>query len=229
MLTSMTNYAQDEDIALRASADFPILCPKDQKLTWGNDGAFASTDPWTLTSAAVNFLANGLSPGQIVQLTKPVSSFRPPGEMLVIASVSALGIVLGRKGELPGVGQAPGGPNGLSNVEFVVNTLGPQIALASYDLNRRYGINDFVLGQRSSDLFDPREVMEATVLTVLYRQYLAVSQSGEGQQDMFASKARSMKDELDELLARVVVHWKPTAGPTGGPGATSRFSARLTR
>jgi hypothetical protein len=222
-------YATDEDIALRASADFSILCPRDQKLAWGIDGAFLSSDPWTLASGSVNFLSHGLVPGQLVLLTKPTSAFRPPGELLVIATVTAGGLGLRRKGQAPGVGQPPGSSTDLTGIEFSVNTLGPQIELASYDLNRRYGIDDFLLGRRSSDLYDPKEVRDATVLTVLHRQYLDMSKSAEGQLDMFATKSRVIKDELDELLARVVVHWKPS-NPIGDPSApTTRFSTRISR
>lgn len=222
-------YATDEDIALRASADYPLLCPRDQKLAWGNDGIFLLSDPWTLTSASVDFVSNGLAPRQVVQLTKPTTVFRPPGELLVIDSVMSGGLVLRRKGQAPGVGQPPGWPNGQNGVEFAAHTLGPQIALASYDLNRRYGIDDFVVGRRSSDLYDPQEVREATVLTVLHRQYLDVSKAAEGEFDIFATKARAVKQELDELLARVVVHWKP-ASPAGlATAPTTRLSTRISR
>jgi hypothetical protein len=222
-------YATDEDIALRASADYSILCPRDQKLAWGIDGAILASDPWTLTSGSVNFLANGLVPGQVVLLTRPTSAFRPPGELLVIATVTAGGLGLRRKGQAPGIGQPPGSSTDLTGIEFSVYTLGPQIELASYDLNCRYGIDDFIFGRRSSDLYDPKEVRDATVLTVLHRQYLDMSKSSEGQLDMFATKARAVKDELDELLARVVVHWKPSnpIGETTSP--TTRFSTRISR
>jgi hypothetical protein len=229
MSTPITPFATDEDIALRASADFPILCPRDQKLAWGLDGIFLSADPWTLISTTVNFQANGLAPGQVVQLAKPVAGSRHPGEMLVIASVAPSAITLRRKGQAAGVGQAPAPATGLDNVEFLVATLGPQIALASYDLDRRYGINDLVVGRRTSDLYDPQEVREATVLTVLYKQYLDMSRMFEGQLDMFAAKAQSIREELRELLDRVALHWRPAAGPGVPASSTTRFSTRISR
>ncbi len=61
-------YATDEDIALRASADFSLLCPRDQKVAAGSDGAFSTSDPWTLTSASADFNALGVAAGQVVQL-----------------------------------------------------------------------------------------------------------------------------------------------------------------
>ena len=50
MDTCSTVYATDEDIALRASADYTFLCPKDQKLAWGNDGAFHPLDRMNMAS-----------------------------------------------------------------------------------------------------------------------------------------------------------------------------------
>src|SRR5947199_54246 len=55
MTTSTTLYATDEDIVLRASADFALLCPRDQKLASGTDGTFMPDDRWTLHSTAVDF------------------------------------------------------------------------------------------------------------------------------------------------------------------------------
>src|SRR5439155_4480405 len=119
---------------------------------------------------------------------------------------------LRRKGQLDVVGQPPSPGGGVSHVEFAVTTLGPQIARASYDLNRRYGIDDLIAGRRPSDLFDSHEVREATVLTVLYRQYLEMSRGSEGRVDTFVTKAQLYKQELDDLLARVVVHWAISPG-----------------
>ena len=192
-----------------ASADFLILCPRDQKLVCGSDGAFLPFNPWTLTSTSVDFLSNGIAPGQIVQFSKPVSCFKPPGEILVVDSVAPNAITLRRKGQSAGVGQPPAPQAGLTSVEFLVATLGPQIALASYDIDRRYGINDLIVGRRTSDLYDPREVREATVLTVLYKQYLDMSRGFEGQPDTFTTKAQLIREELRELLDRVAVHWQP--------------------
>jgi hypothetical protein len=232
MLPPLTTvYATDEDIAIRAAADFPILCPKDQKLAYGTDGGFGPTDPWTLTSDSVNFSACGLIPGQVVQLTKPVSLFKPPGELLVIDSISTTtnGITLRRKGQASGVGQPPGGPSVTVGVEFLIATLGPQIERASYDLNRRYGIDALIAGRQPSALYDPQEVNDVTVLTVLQWQYLAMSREAGEYRDTLAAKAHQVKEELGELLARVVVHWNP-AGPAGTMDSlTTRFSTRLVR
>lgn len=221
-------YATDEDIALRAPSDFAILCPRDQCLAQGNDGAFGA-DPWSLTSSSVNFQAAGVAPGQVVRLTQPISVFRPPGDTLTVDSVAAGTVRVRRKGLHSGAGQPPGPAGGVSGVEFSVTTLGPQIARASYDLNRRFGIDDFIAGRRPADLFDPREVCEATVLTVLYRQYLELSRGTPERADAFAAKAQAYRGELDDLLARLVVHWAPAPGVANPVQSTTRLSARLSR
>ena len=229
MIETTTSYATDEDLALRASADFLLLCPRDQKLASGNDGVFQKDDPWTLNSASVDFQANGLSPGKIVLLTQPTSSFKPPGESFVVQAVSPGAVLLRRKGQLPGMGQGPSGPNGLTGVEFFSTTLGPQIELASYDINKRYGIDDFIAGRRSCDLFDTREVREATVLTVLYRQYLEMSRGSEERADLFATKARLYKEELSDLLARTVIHWNSRPGTPTSSQSITRMATRMSR
>ena len=176
MTVTPSVYACDEDIALRASADFAILCPKDQCLAYGTDGAFNR-----------------------------------------------------RKGQAAGIGQPASPPVGVSGVEFTALTLGPQIVRASYDLNRRYGIDDLIAGRRSCDLFDPQEVREATVLTVLYRQYLEMSRGPQEKADTFAAKSSLYRQELDDLLARTVVHWAPRPGVVVPSRETTRFSTRITR
>lgn len=229
MSSTVTSYATDEDIALRAPADFALLCPRDQKLAYGSDGAFLSNDLWTLTTGSTDASAPGLMPGQVVQLSKPVSFYKPPGDAFVIASIAPGSVTLRRKGLPPGVGQPPSPQGGLTGVEFLIATLGPQIEAASYGLNRRYGVDDLVAGRQTSALYDLREIRDATVLTVLYWQYLSMSRDvGEGR-DAFSSKAGAFKQELDDLLARVVVHWGPSGQGAGMEPATLRFSTRLAR
>jgi hypothetical protein len=229
MTTNPTAYASDEDVALRASADFALLCPRDQCLAAGTDGAFDPDDRWTLKSSAVDFQSNGLAAGNVVLLFQPVTTYRPPGEVFAVDSVGANAVTLRRKGQPAGSGQPAGTAGGLANVEFVATTLGPQIALASYDLNRRYGVDDLVAGRRPCDLFDPREVREATVLTVLYRQYLEMSRGPGETSDTFSAKAQAYKQELDDLLARTVVHWAASLGTPAAQVPSTRFGTRITR
>jgi hypothetical protein len=232
----MSVYATDEDVALRASADFSALCPRDQVLATGSDGIFTVSDPWTLTSTSVDFAAFGLQPGQVARLTKPASAFGANGEMFAIQAVATGAITLRRKGQPVGVGQPPALQAGLSNVEFAVRSLGPQIALASYDLDRRFGIDDAIAGRRSVDLYDPQQLREAVVLTVLYKQYLdqsrqfagKIADQSETPGDVYAAKARIAKAELDEVLDRIALKWNE-ANVDARAIATTRFSTRISR
>jgi hypothetical protein len=232
----MSVYATDEDIALRASTDYSSLCPRDQLLAVGTDGVFAASDPWTLTSASVDFAAFGLKPGLLARLTKPTTAFGPNGELFAIHSVATGAITLRRKGQAVGVGQPPSPQGGLTGVEFAVRSLGPQLALASYDMDRRFGIDDCIPGRRSVDLHDHHQLREAVVLTVLYKQYLDQSRQFAGKiadqsqtpGDVYAAKARIAKAELDEVLDRLALKWNE-ADVASRSIATTRFSTRLSR
>jgi hypothetical protein len=228
----MIVYATDEDIALRASSDFVALCPRDQLLASGLDGVFASTDLWTLRSTSVDFAAFGLIPGQVARLTKPISAFGSNGELFAIQAVATGSITLRRKGELPGVGQPPSPSSGLSSVEFSVRTLGPQIQLASYDIDHRFGIDDATVGRRCLDLYDPHQLREAVVLTVLYKQYLDQGRQFAGAStapdDVYSVKSRISKGELDEVLDRLALRWNEY-DVAARSVATTRFSTRLSR
>ncbi len=226
-----TPYATDEDIALRASADFTLLCPRDQKVASGSDGAFSSSDPWTLTSATADFQALGVAAGQVVQI-KSTGSGQPTDQDLVVVGTGPGAVTLRRKGQPAGVGMPPGA-GGLSGLKFNTWTLGPQIALASTDINHRFGITDGRYpGHVAAELADPTELRDAVVLTVMYRQYLGISRVMNESPDMpgdnFAARARAIKAELDDLLARLALHWNPA--PAGGlDSPTTRFSTRMSR
>jgi hypothetical protein len=224
--TLPTPYATDEDIALRASADFTLLCPRDQKVASGSDGAFSASAPWTLTSATVDFQALGVAAGQVVHLRSPGTG-QPAGEDLVVVATAPGAVTLRRKGEPAEVGMPPGAA-GLSGVKFSILTLGPQIALASADVNRRFGIaNGLYPGHSASELADPTELRDAVVLTILYRQYLTASREAAPSEE-FAAKAQAAKGDLDDLLARLSLHWNRANGEDPGT-PTTRFSTRMSR
>ena len=93
-MTLAVTYATDENIAVCASGDFAMLCPDWQKLAYGVDGAFASTSPWVLTSASVDFAAAGVTSGHVVLLRKPATVFKGSGELLAVDSATDQGAVL---------------------------------------------------------------------------------------------------------------------------------------
>lgn len=214
-------FATDEDIALRASADFAMICPRDQKLASGTDGVFFPGDRWTLISQSADFQAQGVAPGQVVQLVGPVSAFHPPGEALVVASVSGHSVTLRRKGQPAGTGHPPAPAGGLVGVEFLASTLEPQIASAGAEVALRLGLSATA---PLAAPFDRRQLCEVAVLMVLHRQYLEKSRDpGGANPDGLAAKAQSIKGELDERLAEVEARGRSR------DGTPARLSARICR
>ena len=222
-------YATDEDIALRASADFAILCPRDQTLAAGLDGVFDPSDRWSLRSASVDFTAQGVLPGQVVQLLGPATAFRAPGEALIVVAASGHVVTLRRKGQPAGSGQPPSPASGLVGVEYLIGTLAPQIQGASVEVNIRVGVSAMIPGRTAADLFDPLELRDAVVLTTLQRQYRDMSREANGANlDALAAKALAVRSDLDDLLARTIIHWKTAAGSIADVPSMP-FSARISR
>lgn len=218
-----TVYATDENIAVRATGDFAVLCPDWQKLAYATDGVFAPGAPWVLTSSSVDFTAAGVAAQHVVLLRKPSSAFKGSGELLAVASVNGGSVTLRRLGTNPNLGHPPSPQAGLVGVEFLIATLDPQIEEASFDLNRRFNIDPDVGGRRPADLYDLRDLRQACVLTVLVRRYAAEARGGQGD---FASKLEQARGELSELLARLDLRW----GASGSDErSTSLFSTRIVR
>jgi hypothetical protein len=219
-------YATDEDVAVRAGGDFAILCPPWQQMASGTDGVFAPGAPWVLSSASVNFQSNGVNPNNVVLLSAPKSQYPGGGQLLAIDSVSANTIALRRLHKDLNVGQPPAPAAGLSAVTFAINTLDPQIEEASYDLKRRFAIDDTTGGDvdRSSQwMYDQRELRIATVLTVLLDRYTQEARTERGD---FALKAQRIRQQLDDVLARIQVRWGPF-GNSAEP--TTLFGCKLSR
>lgn len=216
-------YCTDESILIRVPGDFIAICPSDQRMALGLDGVTDATG-WLLTSPSVDFSTRGIQPGMVCLLSGGKPAIKPPGEAMIIASLSGPGLVLRRRGMASGVGDLPGGAANLTGLTFNLPTLLPQIRKASYDLNRRYGVDDLVYGRRQVDLFDPQEVEDACVLTVLVNQYFA--QGRQTKEDTFVAKAAQCQRQLDDLLRRVEVLWRPSLA---GPDQSGPFNTRVRR
>jgi hypothetical protein len=224
-------YATDEDIAVRAGGDFVTLCPAWQQMAAGNDGYFLaagsppSMAPWTLYSTLTNFATNGVVPNQVVQLTAPKSQYPGGGVLAAIDSVSSDGtnITLRRVHKDLGVGNPFAPAAGLTNVTFAINTLDPQTEDATFDIKRRYGIDETIVARQSSWVFDLRDLRMATVLTVLLARY---TQEARGDRGDFPRKIIQIKSELASVLDRVQVRF----GPYGdSQEATTIFSCKISR
>jgi hypothetical protein len=231
-------YCNDVDCFLQAAADFPELCPASQELARGVDGVLPPGG-WALSAASTNFLNQGVLPASpapagstfeayapVILLSGGVPSIGTNVGMQVVATNLDGSATLARPGLAAGQGSAPGGASGRTGVAYLLRTLAPQIEWASYELNRRYGVDDVVLGRRAVDQYDPRELRLACTFLVLYRQYEAMAR--ESKDDTFARKSDHYKEELDDLLGRVAVRWLPSY-TQGTDDVATRFGMRLVR
>jgi len=220
---SLPVFATDEDIAVRAGGDWFLLCPAWQQMAAGTDGYFSSGTPWVLHSTAVNFGSNGVVPNQVVQLSGPKASYPGSGQFLAIDSVSGSSLVLRRLHKDLNVGQPPGPAAGLTGITFTINTLDPQIEEASFDIKRRYGIDETIAYRSSSWVFDLRDLRMATVLTVLKDRYTAEVRVERGD---WSYKINLIRSQLDQVLDRVQVRWG-TFGNSAEPSTI--FNCKLSR
>lgn len=220
-MTAVATYCTDEDISIRSSGDFPILVPKDQRIATCTDGVFAASagGSWSITSASVDFTAQGVSAGMVAQLSAKGSI--PIGELLAIDIVAGPTLTLRRKGMLSATGQPPGPAAGLSGVSCSIQTFGPQIESASYEINRRYGVDPNIPNRRLIDMYDVRELQMACMLTVLWKAYDDQTRNAGDRTNDFTAKAKFRKAELDEVLARLNLHWKSLTAAGFAPITTT--------
>ena len=217
-------YATDEDIFVKASGDFMTLAPSWQCMAKGTDGVFRFRDaPWVLTSSTINFATNGVSPNQVVALTAPKSQYPGGGDLLAIDSVSGNSITLRRPHKDLNVGMPPAPAAGLTGVTFTVTTFDPQIEEASFDIKRRFGIDENITFRDSTWIYDLRDLRMIVVLTVLYDRYTAELRSDRGD---WVRKMGHIRNMRDEILDRVQVRW----GPYGNSAEPSTvFSCKISR
>jgi hypothetical protein len=218
-------YATDEDILVKASGDFVTLAPSWQCMARGTDGAFASGMPWVLSSASVNFGTNGVQPNQVVSLSAPKSQFPGGGDLLAIDSVSTDGtsITLRRPYKDLNIGMPPVPAAGLSGITFSILTFDPQTASASFDIKRRFGIDENITFRDSTWIYDLQDLRMLTVLTVLYDRYTAELRSDRGDWQRKMGHIRNLRDEVAD---RVQVRW----GPYGNSSEPSTiFNCKISR
>jgi hypothetical protein len=216
-------YCTDEDIAVRAGGDWYLLCPAWQQMATGNDGVFNPNQPWILTSASVDFNANGVQPNQVVNLSGPKANFPGGGQFLAVDSVAPNQITLRRLHKDLNVGMPPASLAGLVGVTFMINTLDPQIEEASFDLKRRFGIDENIAYRASTWVYDERDLRMATVLMVLKDRYTAELRTDRGD---WAQKIGLIRSQLDQVLDRVQIRWGPF-GNSAEPATV--FSCKISR
>jgi hypothetical protein len=218
MTVSNNAYATDEDIALIAPADVGLVFPADQVIAGAADGSFDPSDRWTLLSATVNFLEAGLAPGHVVRLVGPPERFRTPGLLLGISAVASGAVTLRRIGMGAGSGAPISPPEGLSGVEFIASTLGPQLDRGSRELDR-------ILGLDPADPIPPADsagaLRDAVVRLVLARRYAMIAGGGD---DALRSRAGLLRAEFDDLARRLTL-----GGNLLDPAQAPRYGTRLVR
>lgn len=220
---SLPCYCSDEDILVRAGGDFATLTPPYQSMAAGTDGVFASGTPWVLTSATINFQQYGVAPNQVIWLTAPKAVYPGGGQFLAIDSIAGNALTLRRPHKDLNVGQPPGPIAGVTGVTFAINTLDPQIEEVSFDIKRRFGIDENIACRTSTWVYDLRDLRMATVLTVLFERYTQENRSSKGD---FEAKIMRIQKQLDDVLTRVQVRW----GPQGcSQEPSTLFGCRVSR
>jgi hypothetical protein len=216
-------YATDEDIVVNASGDFMTLAPTWQCMAKGTDGFFDSGQPWVLNSTSVNFQTQGVAPNQVVCLSGPKANYPGGGDLLAIDSVSANAITLRRPYKDLNIGNPPGPSAGLTGITFNITTFDPQTAQATFDIKRRFGIDENITFRDSSWIYDLQDLRVAVVLSVLYDRYTAELRSDRGD---WVRKMSHIKNKRDEIIDRVQVRW----GPYGNSSEPSTiFSCKISR
>ncbi len=217
------SYASDEDVLIRAGGDFATLVPPWQVMATGTDGVFVINAPWVLTSTAVDFEAQGVSPNQVVWLEEPKTYFKGGGQFLAVDSVDGNTCTLRRPHQDLNVGQPPAPVAGLTGVKFTVPTLDPQIEEASYEIRRRFAIDENNFSRSSSYIYDLRELRSATVLMVLLDRYTFENRTNSGD---FSIKMNRVRMDMEMVLGRIQIRW----GQTGASQEPSTlFGTRLSR
>ena len=216
-------YCTDEAIAIRCNSDHQVLTPDANVIAEASDGEFAASDQWTLRSETVDFEDQGVEPGSLVNARGKHAAIKGSGTVFVVESVAGKTASLRRIGMVAGKGQPPAPAEGLTGVEFKVATLAPQIEQASDEINRRFGIDPAVASRSPEWAYDLRELEEATMLTVLLRQYTVDARTSDGD---FPLKIKEIKQVLDAALSRLQVKWGPR-GDSQTP--SSVFGMRLVR
>ncbi|MFI5460371.1 MAG: hypothetical protein ACHRXM_33555 [Isosphaerales bacterium] len=163
-------------------------------MAYGADGVFAPSAPWVLTSATVNDATNGVATNPVILRSAPKSQYSGGGLLLAVDSVTGNSVTLRRLHKDLNVRQPPAPAARLTDVTFTINTLDPQIEEASFDIKRRFGIDENILYRSSTWVYDERDLRMATVLTVTYDRYTAEARTDRGDFPRKISKIRSQLD-----------------------------------
>ena len=223
-------YCDDEDIAIHLGNDYGALCPRESSLAGGTDGVFAGSARWTLTSATSSF--TGVRARGVVLLgPEPKAQFGriSTGVAFAVNSVATGSLLLRRLGSPLGYGEPPAPAAGLTSVRFAVPTFRPQIADASDEANRRWGVNE-VTG-RTADQLSPTSLADLRTWCVLTVARWAYTMAPKAEGSDFAMKLGMIASRLEKIESRLQLLWGPKGdsnSPTRpfAPAGTGSASAR---
>jgi hypothetical protein len=215
-------YCTDEDIATETN-DFPSLVPPNQIDAYGTDGTIIQTNPWILTSASSDFVANAVQPASLVYLTRPEEIWGPdPGEVFAVVSADPADVhalTIRRIGRAPGQGEPPGYYNqDVSGIEFTIRTMLAQIREATAEIDRRYGISEFLTNAKSDIVpADWQKINRMCVYLVLAKRYLSISRTttAPGAMDVWLVKADRYRKLFEEEASSLTI--ETAAGQISAP------------
>lgn len=204
-------FLTDEDLAIRARSDFPLLVQW-SVLAFGTDGGLNPAAPWELTSASNDFAAAGVETGHVVRLDgSALEATKPYGQtaiLLGVDSATAGTLTLKPLGLAPGVGIGPGAFGTVTGVRFLVATAAPQIARATADVRVR------LRADSDADLESVSDVRTATTELVLCRLYMDhARQVTAGDSPEWVAKGKSFCAAAEAALARLETLYSAGPGP----------------
>lgn len=220
------DWASDEMMAIQAGGDFITLCPAWQTWARGTDGVFNAGDPWTLNSASMNFVKQGVTPQSVCVLSG--AGLQSSGEMFAVDTVATTSVGLRRIAMQPGQGQPPAPTTGSSGVQFNFPTHSAMLNQMAFRLKDDYAIDEAIFFRSSPWLYagveDPYRVFrDAVVFGVLRDLYEREARNGDGD---FERKAHTTSGRYKEATARILARWGPY-GNSAQPA--SKFNTRLSR
>lgn len=213
-------YATDEDIAALADGDFATVAPRDVAAAYGTDGVIVAGS-WVLSSAAVDFEAQGLKSNMIIQLLDASAGLKGSGILMAVESVSGHECTMRRIGQAVGWGQPPIAV-GATAIEFIVATLGNIMESVAYGLHQRYAMDDKFMTRAPSNVYDLRVFRNVTVYETLRRRYVSLNRTKAGD---FTEKIKHYADEVETELNTITVRWGPDGmSQTPSSGGQARIA-----
>lgn len=224
-------YCTDEDIAIETN-DFPNLVPKDQIDAFGEDGVIYQARPWDLTSPGADFVANAVRPASLVYLTKPEDIYGPdPGEVFAVAAPDPDDVhtlTLRRIGRAAGQGEPPGfRDRDVIGITYLIKTMLIQIQEATSEIDRDFGISQFLKTSGSIVPEDWLHINSLCVYKVLYKRYLSLSRTttAPGAVDVWLVKSDRYRSLYDAEAASLRL--TAPSGETSSPNKRYRIIKRI--